>query len=94
LIELYQSSAAQIVAELRSSYASSDRALLRRAAHKLKGASANVSAEGMAALCKTLESSVEHEAPTQLLQQVDAIERLMAKTQQAMQGYLSAMAYS
>jgi two-component system, sensor histidine kinase and response regulator len=91
LIELYLHSSAQILLELRDGCAAGDRDVLRKAAHKLKGASANVSADGIADLCKTLELAAEQGAPAQLLQQVEAIEQVMASTQQVMQQYMNAL---
>jgi HPt (histidine-containing phosphotransfer) domain-containing protein len=91
LIELYLHSAANILLELRDGCAAGDRELLRKAAHKLKGASANVSAVGIADLCKTLELAAEQGGPAHLLQQVEAIEQMMAGTQQAMQRYASTL---
>jgi len=91
LIELYLSSSSQLLIELRQCCLVSDRNALRKAAHKLKGASANVSADKTAALCKTLEEAVEQASFEQLSKQVDALEQAMTLTQVAMQEYIKAM---
>jgi CheY-like chemotaxis protein/HPt (histidine-containing phosphotransfer) domain-containing protein len=88
LIELYLSSAAQLLVDIRNCCEAGDRSLLRKAAHKLKGASANVSADRLAVLCNTLEAISEQDSPGQVLQLVDAIEQLMDGTRVAMQQYI------
>ncbi len=91
LIEVYSNSATQIVVELRSACAAGDRSLLRRAAHKLKGASANVCADAAAALCVALESGAEHATQAILVEQVESVVGRIADTQQAMQRYADAL---
>jgi CheY-like chemotaxis protein/HPt (histidine-containing phosphotransfer) domain-containing protein len=91
LIELYLSSSMQLLVELRDGCIAGDRTLLRKSAHKLKGASANISADRLAELSKTLEITAEQDAPGQVLQLLDAIEQAMVHTREAMQQYLVAL---
>jgi len=56
LAETFAASGAQVVRELRASLAAGDRAGLGRAAHKLKGAAANVHAVQLALLAHHLET--------------------------------------
>jgi CheY-like chemotaxis protein/HPt (histidine-containing phosphotransfer) domain-containing protein len=91
LIELYLSSSMQLLVELRDGCIAGDRTLLRKSAHKLKGASANISADRLAELSKTLEITAEQDAPGQVLQLLDAIEQAMIHTREAMQQYLVAL---
>ena len=55
LILLFLDSATAVLNEIRLAHASSDRAAIARAAHKLKGACANVFAEPLRALASRLE---------------------------------------
>jgi two-component system, sensor histidine kinase and response regulator len=91
LIELYLSSSMQLLVELRDGCSAGDRDQLRKSAHKFKGASANVSADRLAGLCKTLEITAEQNSPGQVLQLLDAIEQSMLQTREAMQRYMAAL---
>lgn len=55
LIDLYLKDASAKVDALREALAKSDKALLRRLAHCLRGSSGNLGARRMAALCEELE---------------------------------------
>lgn len=63
LIDLYLSDAPQRMAEIESSLASGDWALLERAAHTLKSASANIGALGLSELCRQLECQARRRDP-------------------------------
>lgn len=62
LFEVFVSSAAQIVTELREACADNDRQRARRATHKLKGVSANMCADALLNQCQTLESFLMSDA--------------------------------
>jgi HPt (histidine-containing phosphotransfer) domain-containing protein len=55
VLAAFEKSSQELVGQLGSALAGSDTALATRLAHTLKGASANVSAEGLRALAATLE---------------------------------------
>jgi HPt (histidine-containing phosphotransfer) domain-containing protein len=56
LATTFVASGEQVLQEIRTAFAAFDRPALSRAAHKLKGASANVHAEGLRGLSYALES--------------------------------------
>jgi HPt (histidine-containing phosphotransfer) domain-containing protein len=58
LIATFAASSAEILDELRSAHAANDRQQAARAAHKLKGANANMFANRLQELCAALESGV------------------------------------
>jgi CheY-like chemotaxis protein/HPt (histidine-containing phosphotransfer) domain-containing protein len=91
LIEVYINSATQILAELRDGITMGDRALLRRAAHKFKGASANICADAMVTLCEGLELGADHATLAQLAKLVDDVGDRITDTRQAMQRYLDTL---
>lgn len=57
LIDLYLSDAPHQLEALGCAVSSEDRVAVSAAAHKLKGSSGNVGAEGLVALCQKLEAS-------------------------------------
>lgn len=56
VVDLYQSTAAATVGELRAALADGDGDEVRRLAHKLKGSATNVGATGMADLAAAVEA--------------------------------------
>ncbi|MDY0066705.1 MAG: response regulator [Steroidobacteraceae bacterium] len=75
LADTFIASGEQICAEMRAALAASDRTALGRAAHKLKGASANVHADALRTLALALEtqaSSLDKPRLTQLVEDVAA----------------------
>jgi len=56
LVDVYATTAAGTVAELRAALAAGDREEVRRLAHRLKGSARNVGATGMAELAGALEA--------------------------------------
>jgi HPt (histidine-containing phosphotransfer) domain-containing protein len=74
LIDLYIEDAPQRILAIREAAAATDWVLLKRAAHNLKGSSANLGVRHVAETCKELEG-LEHDHSTKdvgyLLQQID-----------------------
>jgi two-component system sensor histidine kinase/response regulator len=56
LVNAFKDSATQIISELQQATSSNDRPAIARAAHKLKGASANMQINAIRELCASLES--------------------------------------
>jgi HPt (histidine-containing phosphotransfer) domain-containing protein len=56
----FVASGEQVLGEIAAALAATDRPALSRAAHKLKGASANIHAEPLCALAWTLETQAAH----------------------------------
>ena len=65
LLELFERTAAETLAELRAALDAGDREEVRRLAHRLKGSARNVGATGMAELSAELEP-VPPDAPAAL----------------------------
>ena len=63
LIDLYLSDAPQRMSEIEDALASGNWALLERAAHTLKSASANIGALGLSEVCKELECQARRRDP-------------------------------
>ncbi|MGE0115159.1 MAG: response regulator [Steroidobacteraceae bacterium] len=91
LIDVFIDSAAQILSELRLSAGASDRQQLQRAAHKLKGASANICSDKLFTLCQSLEAAVANETRVQLTERVAEIVEVNAQTIEEMRQYLKAL---
>ncbi|MBC7984575.1 MAG: PAS domain-containing protein, partial [Candidatus Obscuribacterales bacterium] len=74
LIAVFVASSAQVVAEMHTEYVKNNRAALGRAAHKLKGASANIHASALQQLCAVLEAQVIELPKNALANHLAAIE--------------------
>jgi PAS domain S-box-containing protein len=93
LLEVFISSAAQILTELRASTHAADRTQLQRAAHKLKGASANICADELREHCESLELAVAETDTTSMAvnEHIDRIAASNARTKLEMQRYVAAL---
>ena len=93
LLKVFIGSAEQILTELRASAQATDRTQLKRAAHKLKGASANICAEILRAHCESLELAVAEAgaAPGDINELIDRIAAANARTRLEMQRYMAAL---
>ena len=63
LIDLYLSDAAQRVSQIREASIATEWVLLKRAAHNLKGSSANLGVRKVAEICQKLEWMDRHDSP-------------------------------
>jgi two-component system, sensor histidine kinase and response regulator len=79
LLQLYVASAAETLAELQ---AAQDRTALCKAAHKLKGASANIHAERVRDVCALLESQGMTMEASQLSVQLNQLQQAVAAVAQ------------
>jgi len=86
LIAVFVSSCEQSLTELRQELAAGDGAGLARAAHKLKGASANIHAVPLRDLCAELET---HAAEMTVAQRTSVVDAIQAASQTAV-AYLNA----
>jgi HPt (histidine-containing phosphotransfer) domain-containing protein len=74
LVSAFVVSAAQIARELKESAQRDDRAATMRAAHKLRGASANLYARALSKLCAELETEATEWTRPEIAEQIAAIE--------------------
>jgi PAS domain S-box-containing protein len=74
LVSAFVVSAAQIARELKESAQRDDRAATMRAAHKLRGASANLYARALSKLCAELETEATEWTRQEIAEQIAAIE--------------------
>jgi two-component system, sensor histidine kinase and response regulator len=81
LIATFAASCAQINDELATAIAADDRGAMARAAHKLKGVSANIHAASLRDLCADLETHAKNRTPEELEACVAAIETASARAQ-------------
>jgi HPt (histidine-containing phosphotransfer) domain-containing protein len=84
VLDLYESTAAATVGELRAALAGGDGDEVRRLAHKLKGSAANVGATGMARLAADVEAG-----PADVQQAVDRLGAALAPTCAALRSALA-----
>ena len=78
LVEVFMASAMQTLDEIHAAAQAQDRLQLQRAAHKLKGASANLCADALAGVCQRLEAGAGAEGQgasgmSELLQEVTRV---------------------
>ncbi len=82
VIDAYLADTPARLAQMRTAADTGDAAALRKAAHAMKSSSANVGAEKLAALCRTLEGASRHESADDaktLLEKVESeIPRVLA----------------
>ncbi|MGC3980859.1 MAG: response regulator [Steroidobacteraceae bacterium] len=91
LVEVFISSAMQTIVELRSAAEADDRQQLQRAAHKLKGASANICAVALVTLCQSLEQIVADAAMGALQGQIEQVATVNESTMREMRRYVTAL---
>jgi two-component system, sensor histidine kinase and response regulator len=73
LVAEFSATSRQLLATMREAAATGDLKALVAQAHQLKGASANLSARGLAAGCERLEQEAGQLSAAQLTQQIDAL---------------------
>jgi two-component system sensor histidine kinase/response regulator len=88
LTDTYIVSSGQILASMRRSVASADREALRKAAHQLAGANANIHAMQAYGLCKTLEAAANTQSEAMSAASVEKIAAEVARCAAALQEYL------
>ena len=71
LITIYLEDSTSRMADIKQTVLDGDSTRIRRAAHGLKGSSANVGATGLAALCAELEHLPPGASGSQLLQKIE-----------------------
>jgi two-component system, sensor histidine kinase and response regulator len=94
LTETYIVSSEQILASMRRSVASADREALRKAAHQLAGANANIHAMQAYGLCKTLEAAANSQGEAVSAASVEKIAIEVARCAAALQEYLGASRFA
>ena len=94
LTDTYIVSAAQILASMRTSVAGADREALRKAAHQLAGASANIHAMQVYGLCKTLEAAANTQNEAASADSIEKIANEVARCTAALQEYLEASRFA
>src|SRR6478672_3946669 len=62
LIDLFAADSPGLISTMHTAIAAGDASTLRRAAHTLKGSSANLGATALSAICKTLEDLAKAES--------------------------------
>lgn len=80
LIQAFVHSASQVRKEMHDAVDQNDPAALARAAHKLKGASANLHAKTLAELCSDLETQAARWTRIEIDRQLAAIEKAVQQT--------------
>jgi HPt (histidine-containing phosphotransfer) domain-containing protein len=91
LTEAYMASGRQVVNDMREGLVSMDRDRLRKSAHQLKGASANIHAEHLYNLCAALESAAREDDQVALAAMVQKISVEMARSSVELQVYLASV---
>ena len=89
LAEAYAISAQEILAESRRASAADDRKALARAAHKLRGASANIYAERVRAACGELEDDAATLAGAEIDSKLHLLQGLLEVAHAELQAYLA-----
>jgi len=84
LVETFVSSGDQCLAEILSALRTSDFETIRKRAHALKGASANIHAAGLAAAASSLESAVRANS----VQEIDGLVQQLTEKLQAVNAEL------
>jgi two-component system, sensor histidine kinase len=92
VVTLFLESAPLLIKELESAVASGDLALLHRASHTLKSASANVGAAQLSARCESLEAAARTGNVTDLRSRVQAIVDTYRLAESALTARLPAVA--
>jgi signal transduction histidine kinase/CheY-like chemotaxis protein/HPt (histidine-containing phosphotransfer) domain-containing protein len=92
IVKLYIEDAPRLVRSMREAAASSDHATLRRAAHSLKSASANVGAVNVAKLSRQLEAEARAGSVNNATAQINQVEAQLKAAELALQFELQAAA--
>ena len=79
LVESYLTSSRELLAKVQDLFARGDRYQLARAIHQLAGASANIYAEPLRALCSDLERAAETVTEAQLEQHIARVAAELAR---------------
>jgi two-component system sensor histidine kinase/response regulator len=90
LTDTYVTSSADILVQMRSSVESVDRDRLRKCAHQLKGASANIHATQLHDLCKSLETEADNLDAATLRSAVESVALEISRSTEELQHYLCA----
>jgi two-component system sensor histidine kinase/response regulator len=85
LATLYIESAQQTYAEILAASQQGDRAQVARAAHRLRGSSANIFAESMSELCERLEQQAADQSDTQLQSCIESLDMQLQCTAEELQ---------
>lgn len=80
IIDLYKEQYPQILSNIKTSFKSNDLDGLSKASHALKGASLNIGAKELAAVCKTLELNSKNGINEGLGDLIDQVEDLYLQT--------------
>jgi PAS domain S-box-containing protein len=91
LIGAFLSSGEETLQELAAAVSNGDITAIARAAHKLKGASANLHVEGLAALTLEIENRAKAGHNSDWREDLDKINREFARVRDALRGELAAM---
>jgi PAS domain S-box-containing protein len=91
LIGAFLSSGEETLQELHAAVTSGDVAAIARAAHKLKGASANLHVDGLAALTLEIESRAKAGEHSDWRKELEKINKEFARVSEALRGELAAM---
>jgi HPt (histidine-containing phosphotransfer) domain-containing protein len=88
LLEVYLNDALKRVEEIEQSIAAGDAAVLTRAAHTLKGSSANFGAHALVAVCRDMEMSGKRGAVAEAAAMVPTLKAEDARVRAAMEQLL------
>lgn len=87
ILDVYEEDAAQVLERLEAAVAADDPEAIRRAAHRLKGASANVGARGLAARLAIVEQTSDRGATPALRALVVEVREAFPATLAALRAY-------
>lgn len=79
LIDLYLADFPQQLSAMKNSVSNADENSLKRAAHTLKGSSANLGVNGVAALCEKMQETVSSESFQQTNELIDRLEKTFTR---------------
>ena len=89
IADSFSKSSSALLASMRNSLVSEERRQLARAAHQLKGASANLYAETLRSLCADLEVQAKTLGTTQLEDKINRVAAEIDRTCAALNGFAS-----
>ena len=88
LADTYMSSSDQILSNMRVSLVQSNRDALRKAAHQLAGASANIHAQQLHSLCRALEAAAPAASETDLSIAIERVAAEIERSKLALREYI------